>query len=180
VRTVHALPWHGSPQANVAHTTMPQNMVQYHNPNPPADSAHLLLARATYVNREDQAKDVYSWILDSGASQHFANDMLDLKHYKRFLAPKEVYLGDNTVGGPRHPATTDRPIHPYILFLSGLSPILLKTSYPLVFSIELATLFLSKRILYKFDNAASPIQNGIGSQTPFRLTFTESTLTENP
>jgi hypothetical protein len=76
---VLALPWHGTPQANLASTTTLQNQIQYHNPNlnsnPSSDSAHLLLARATYVNNKDQAKDVYS------ASQHFANDVLGLKHY---------------------------------------------------------------------------------------------------
>jgi hypothetical protein len=94
---VLALPWHGTLQANLACTTTPQNQIQYHNPNAnqSSDSVHLLLARASYVNNKDQARD--SWILDSGASQHFANDVLDLKHYKLFREPKEVYLGDNTV-----------------------------------------------------------------------------------
>jgi transposase InsO family protein len=120
--TVHALPWHGTPQANFASITTPQNQIQYHNPNTNAnsfsESAHLLLARASYVNNKDQAKDVYSWILDSGASQHFANDILDLKYYKRFLNPKEVYLGDNTVVYAEGQGTQILQIGPYILDLS--------------------------------------------------------------
>jgi len=95
---VLALAW--TPQANFASATTPQNQIQYHNPNPnansPIDLAHLL-ARASYVNNKDQTKDIYSWILDSGVSQHFANDVQDLKYYKRFLKSREVYLGDNTV-----------------------------------------------------------------------------------
>ena len=117
-----ALPWHGTPQANLASSTTPQNQIQYHNPNtndnPSSESAHLLLARASYVNNKDQAKDVYSWILDSGASWHFANDVLDLKSYKRFLKPKEVYLGDNTVVYAEGQGTQLLQIGPYILDLS--------------------------------------------------------------
>ena len=121
---VLALPWHGTTQANLASTTTPQTQIQYHNPNPSpnanssSDSRHLLLARASYVNNKDQNKDIYSWILDSGASQHFANDVQDLKYYKRFLKPKEVYLGDNTVVYAEGQGTQLLQIGPYILDLS--------------------------------------------------------------
>jgi gag-polypeptide of LTR copia-type len=35
-------PWHGPPQANLAYIMVPQNQIQFHNPNPSSDSAHLL------------------------------------------------------------------------------------------------------------------------------------------
>jgi hypothetical protein len=112
---VNALPWHGQ---EVAYTTTASNPSQYQNPNPPSESAHLLLACATYVNRKDQTKDAYSWVLDSGASHHFANDVLDLKSYKRFQEPKEVYLGDNTIVYAEGQGTQLLQIGPYILDLS--------------------------------------------------------------
>ena len=118
---VHAIPWHGPPQMNLAYApspVTPQSQIHYQNPNPPSDSAHLLLACATYVNRKDQTKDVYSWVLDSGASHHFANDVLDLKHYKRFQEPKEVYLGDNTIVYAEGQGTQLLQIGPYTLDLS--------------------------------------------------------------
>jgi hypothetical protein len=34
--------WHGPPQANLAYITIPQNQIQFHNPNPSSDSSHLL------------------------------------------------------------------------------------------------------------------------------------------
>ena len=55
--------------------------------------AHLLLARASYINNQNQVKDTLSWILDSGASQHFTNNRLDFKEYKRFRETQESLPG---------------------------------------------------------------------------------------
>ena len=58
---------HHTAQANIASTNP-----QYQNPQYPhsSDSAHLLIACATYTNSRTREKDAMSWILDSGATHH--------------------------------------------------------------------------------------------------------------
>ncbi|EED17244.1 hypothetical protein TSTA_022980 [Talaromyces stipitatus ATCC 10500] len=58
------------------------------------------------------------WILDSGATQHFCNSKLDLKDYKHFLEPREIYLGDNTTIYAEGSSTQHLQVGPYILVLN--------------------------------------------------------------
>ncbi|EED20850.1 hypothetical protein TSTA_080830 [Talaromyces stipitatus ATCC 10500] len=80
--------------------------------------SHLLLTRASYINSEIQQQDYLSWILDSGATQHFCNSKLDLKDYKHFLEPREIYLGDNTTIYAEGSGTQHLQVGPYILVLN--------------------------------------------------------------
>ncbi|EED22593.1 conserved hypothetical protein [Talaromyces stipitatus ATCC 10500] len=80
--------------------------------------SHLLLTRASYINSEIRQQDYLSWILDSGATQHFCNSKLDLKDYKHFLEPREIYLGDNTTIYAEGSGTQHLQVGPYILVLN--------------------------------------------------------------
>jgi hypothetical protein len=53
-----------------------------------------MAAKACYIN--NRPKDPLSWVLDTGATQHFTNDKTDLYGYKRFREPKQVFLGDDS------------------------------------------------------------------------------------
>jgi transposase InsO family protein len=109
-----APPVPGIPQAYSTQTN-PQG---YPLPPPaPGSSAHLLLTRATYINNQDQKKDILSYILDSGATNHFSNHRTNMKDYKRFVEPKPVYLGDNTIIYAEGQGTNLLQIGPYILEL---------------------------------------------------------------
>jgi transposase InsO family protein len=120
---VETLPWHGPPQANLAQAsqaTSPQtnNQIQYQYPQLTDYTAHLLLARASYINNKDTQKDSLSWILDSGATQHFCNSQSSLKDYKRFREPRKVLLGDDTAITADGSGTQSLQIGPYLITLS--------------------------------------------------------------
>jgi hypothetical protein len=112
--SVQTFPTHGHRQANLTQTQSHTPSQQDETPQYPAH----LLARASYINNQNQVKDTLSWILDSGASQHFSNSQSDLKEHKHFREPKKVFLGDNIAVFAEGSGTQLLQSGPYILVLS--------------------------------------------------------------
>jgi hypothetical protein len=104
------------PRINYTGTLPHTSQPTYHDGSNTADSAHLFMAaKACYIN--NRPRDSLSWVLDTGATQHFTNDKTDLYGYKRFREPKQVFLGDDSFVYAEGQGTLRLQVGPYPLDL---------------------------------------------------------------